>query len=202
MEMVGVEATQGVIAVVRWYLNEAQRFLGKTSTPEHMQDVETGSSSTSGLPLENLGEKFYPSRKKENYMKKAVTALCALSVLAACGGRTANPVMIAQYGDQSKSCKALKFEIMNIQGEIQRLLPKTDKTVQNVALGVAGWFLLVPWFFMDFKNAEATEYEAYRQRYNHLSTLAMSKSCQVETIDLPSVQEVKQKYEEQQKQQN
>jgi len=69
--------------------------------------------------------------------------------------------------------------MINIQGEIQRLLPKTEKTGKNVALGVAGWFLLVPWFFMDFKNAEATEYEAYRQRYNHLSTLAVSKNCQV-----------------------
>ena len=112
-------------------------------------------------------------------MNKTVTALCALSVLAACGGRTPNPVMTTQYGDQSKSCKALKFEMINIQGEIQRLLPKTEKTGKNVALGVAGWFLLVPWFFMDFKNAEATEYEAYRQRYNHLSTLAVSKNCQV-----------------------
>lgn len=135
-------------------------------------------------------------------MKKTVTALCALSVLAACGGRTANPVMIAQYGDQSKSCNALQLEMTNIQGEIQRLLPKADKTGKNVALGVAGWFLLVPWFFMDFKNAEATEYEAYRQRYNHLSTLAMSKNCQVGTMDLPSVQEMKQQYEEQQKQKN
>jgi len=40
-EMVGVEATQGAIAVVGWHLNEAQRFLGKTSTPEHMQDAES-----------------------------------------------------------------------------------------------------------------------------------------------------------------
>jgi len=35
-------------------------------------------------------------------------------------------------------------------------------------VGIAGVFFLVPWFFMDFKNAEAQEHEAYRKRYNHL----------------------------------
>jgi len=129
-------------------------------------------------------------------MKKLLIMFVASSfMLAACGGRTAAPVMIAQYGDQNKSCKALEFEMMTAQNEIQRLLPKTDKTGQNVALGVAGWFLLVPWFFMDFKNAEQTEYEAYRQRYNHLASIAMSKDCGVEPAEFPSVQEMKAEYE-------
>jgi len=75
----------------------------------------------------------------------------------------------------------------DVQAEIQRLLPEKDKTVKNVAPGVAGWFLLVPWFFMDFKNAEAQEYEAYRQRYNHLSRIAQIKNCRLTTVDLPSV---------------
>ncbi len=125
--------------------------------------------------------------------------ISSLLFLTACGGRTPAPVMISQYGDQKKSCEALEFEMTNIQGEIQRLLPKTDKTGKNVALGVAGWFLLVPWFFMDFKNAEQTEYEAYRQRYNHLSVIAMDKQCDVETMDLPSVEELKKAYEDAQK---
>lgn len=128
-------------------------------------------------------------------------AFLAMFTVTACGGRTPNPVMVAQYGDQNKSCKALEFEMMNVQGEIQRLLPKTDKTGKNVALGVAGWFLLVPWFFMDFKNAEQTEYEAYRQRYNHLASLAMSKNCGIEPQDYPSVQEMKEQYEKMQAEQ-
>lgn len=125
--------------------------------------------------------------------------ISAVLVLTACGGRTPAPVMAYQYGDDAKSCKALVYEIKNIEGEIQRLLPKTDKTSKNVALGVAGWFLLVPWFFMDFKNAEQVEYEAYRQRYMHLSSIAMTKNCQVEPMHLPSVQEMKAQYEAQQK---
>jgi hypothetical protein len=137
-------------------------------------------------------------------MKNIVLGLsvCALLSATACGGRTPSPVMVAQYGDQGKSCKALQFEMINVQGEIQRLLPKTDKTGQNVALGVAGWFLLVPWFFMDFKNAEQTEYEAYRQRYNHLASLAMSKNCGVEPQSYPSVQEMKEQYDKAQAEQN
>ncbi len=132
-------------------------------------------------------------------MKKIVNLIICVSIvgLTACGGRTPSPVMIAQYGDQNKNCKALEFEMSTIQGEIQRLLPKTDKTGKNVALGVAGWFFLVPLFFMDFKNAEAVEYEAYRQRYNHLASLAMSNDCGAEVINLPSVQQMKEDYEKQ-----
>ncbi len=132
-------------------------------------------------------------------MKKAVTALCLASLLlSACGGRTASPVMASQFGDERKSCRGLEFEMQSIQGEIQRLLPERDKTGQNVALGVAGAFLLVPWFFMDFKNAEATEYEAYRQRYNHLASIALDKHCDIKPAKYPSVEQMREEYEKQQ----
>lgn len=84
---------------------------------------------------------------------------------------------------------------------MQRLLPKTDKTGQNVALGVAGAFLLVPWFFMDFKEAEQTEYEAYRQRYNNLAMIAMDKNCGIKTEKFLSVDEMKRQSAAQQSQQ-
>lgn len=130
---------------------------------------------------------------------KLIAVLTTIFFLSACAGRTPNPVLISQYGDEQKSCKELGLEMKDIQGEIQRLLPKKDKTGKNVALGVAGAFLLVPWFFMDFKNAEAQEYEAYRQRYNHLSRIAQIKNCRLNTVDLPSVQEMREKHEKQQR---
>jgi len=132
---------------------------------------------------------------------KLIAALTAVCFLAACAGRTPNPVLISQYGDERKSRKALGLEMNDIQGEIQRLLPEKDKTAKNVALGVAGWFLLVPWFFMDFKNAEAQEYEAYRQRYNHLSRIAQVKNCRLTTIDLPSIQQMREEHEKQRRNQ-
>jgi len=51
---------------------------------------------------------------------------------------------------------------------------------------------------MDFKNAEAQEYEAYRQRYNHLSRIAQIKNCKLKTVDLPSIQQMREKHEKQQ----
>ncbi len=137
-------------------------------------------------------------------MKKIITATIVLSImsLSACGGRTPNPVMVSQFGDNEKSCEALVYEIQNAENEIQRLLPKTDKTGQNVALGVAGWFLLVPWFFMDFKNAEATEYQALRQRHQHLTSLAISKKCKVNAQNYPSIEEMKAEYEKNKASQN
>jgi len=130
--------------------------------------------------------------------KRLSVFLILMLATSACGGRTAAPVMAAQYGDTSKNCKALEYEMTAAQNEMNRLLPKSDKTGQNVALGVAGAFLLVPWFFMDFKNAEQTEYEAYRQRYNNLASLAMSKNCKVEVQQYPSVDEMRHEYEKQQ----
>lgn len=130
-------------------------------------------------------------------MRHIISALLIPVMLCACGGRTPSPVMAAQYGDAQKSCRSLEYEMQNIQGEIQRLLPDRDKTGMNVALGVAGFFVLVPWFFMDFKNAEATEYEAYRQRYNHLASIALDKRCDIKPTQYPSVQQMQDAYEKQ-----
>jgi len=138
--------------------------------------------------------------------KKLIAALTIISLLSlamtSCAGRDAMPVMVSQYGDGKKSCSRLEHELQTIQNEIQLLLPKQDKTGRNVALGVAGWFLLVPWFFMDFKNAEAQEYEAYRQRYNHLSAIAIDKSCGLDKEHYPSVHKMKREYEKQKIQEN
>ncbi len=66
----------------------------------------------------------------------------------------------------------------NIETEVNRLVPKTDKTGKNVVLGTAGAFFLVPLFFMDFSQAEQIEINAYRQRYNHLAIVSMEKGCE------------------------
>lgn len=110
-------------------------------------------------------------------MNPRYLVLVAAVLSAACGGRVANPVVVEQYDDSRKGCKALQTEMAGIRQEVSRLLPQTDKTGKNVALGVAGAFLLVPWFFMDMSHAEQEEINAYRQRYNHLSAIAADKGC-------------------------
>ena len=95
--------------------------------------------------------------------------------------------MSSQYGDEKKSCKALRMDLQNTQAEITRLLPDSDKTAQNVILGVTGWFLIVPWFFMDFKDAEGVEVNALRQRYNNLISIAEDKNCGFEAQQIPEL---------------
>ena len=132
---------------------------------------------------------------KEILMKQISKLLIILFVFqtfaAGCAGRTANPVMSSQYGDQNKSCNALRIELSQTEQELRRLLPETDKAGKNTLLGVAGLFLIVPWFFMDFKDAEQVEVNALRQRYNTLTIMASEKKCGFKIAEPPKKEEPK-----------
>lgn len=110
-------------------------------------------------------------------LKAALMSVGVMIFVIGCAGRAANPVVAQQYGDERKTCQALEREMFFIQGEIQRLVPQTEKTGKNTALGVTGFFFLVPLFFMDLSKAEQIEIDAYRQRYNHLLSVAGDKQC-------------------------
>ena len=69
------------------------------------------------------------------------------------------------------------MEIANNEQEIIKLLPYEDATGKNVALGVTGFFLIVPLFFMDFKDAEEAEIKALRRRNQWLRETAYNNSC-------------------------
>ena len=75
-----------------------------------------------------------------------------------------------------------------IEDEIQRLIPQTNKTGANIVLGVTGFFLIVPWFFMDLSKAEQIEIDAYRRRLNQLLIIAGDKGCEVEETESPDSQ--------------
>ncbi|MFM2323041.1 MAG: hypothetical protein RLZZ225_1194 [Pseudomonadota bacterium] len=111
-------------------------------------------------------------------MKKKLTSLFAsLILLSACAGRTPNPVPQHQPGDESLTCNALKLELMNNQTKITNLIPEQNKMAKNIALGVAGAFVIVPWFFMDFSDAERIEIQSYQLRDNWLRNLYAKKKC-------------------------
>ncbi len=114
-----------------------------------------------------------------------VTLLVSYLILVGCAGREAHPVMVQQYGDREKSCDVIEHELGFIEQEISTLAPKTDKTSKNVALGAAGAFLLVPFFFMDLSQAEQIEINAYRRRYNHLLMIAHEKECGIKKDQIP-----------------
>ena len=110
-------------------------------------------------------------------MKKSTIVVAVCFGLSACAGHTPNPVQSYQPGDDRKSCAAIKAELTNTEADIRAKVPDADKTAQNVALGVAGVFLIVPWFFMDLSKADQVELEALRRRYNTLVIMASEKQC-------------------------
>ncbi len=106
-------------------------------------------------------------------------AVASVVLVSACGGKAPNPVAQYQPGDEDRSCQGLKAEISNNEVEVARLLPYEDATGKNVVLGVTGVFLIVPWFFMDFKEGEATELQALRRRNQWLREVASNQDCKI-----------------------
>ena len=125
-------------------------------------------------------------------MTAMIYLLTGVMFFAGCAGREANPIATYMPGDNERSCEGLKVEMSQLDADMRRMLPKTDKGLGNALLGAAGVFLIVPWFFMDFKGADKIEYDAMRNRYNHLLVIAADKRCDVGSAQrIPSIEEVK-----------
>jgi hypothetical protein len=126
-----------------------------------------------------------------------------LLFLAACGGHTPNPVSSYKYGDEELSCDDLQFEMAKVEREIRRKYGEdSSDTGKNVALGVAGAFLLVPWFFMDFSDDEIVEINAYRDRMDVLQRIAYKKQCRAAPEMRESMERLDRAMEEKKQQEN
>ena len=99
------------------------------------------------------------------------------SLVVACAGKTPYPIPQSQAGDQYLNCEQIHLQIQDNQSKMLALVPQQNKMGKNVALGVAGAFFIVPWFFMDFSDAERIEIQGYELRNNYLMSLANSKHC-------------------------
>ena len=122
-------------------------------------------------------------------MKKVICLSLLVSLFfTGCAGREANPVAIYIPGDENRSCEGLVTEMAQIQQQMDILRPKTNKFGTNAAWATAGVFVIFPFFFMDMKDAEKIEYDAFARRYNRLLIMAMEKNC--DTLDLPTVPEL------------
>jgi len=113
-------------------------------------------------------------------MEKLVCVLLIGTIfIAGCAGTEANPIAVYIPGDENKSCNALKAEIANIDKQIKsKKAKKSEKDFSNSLWFVGGFFLIVPWFFMDLKNAEETEVSALQQRKDALIVIAAEKDCE------------------------
>ena len=117
--------------------------------------------------------------------------LVGVMFITGCGGRVANPVDMSLPEDETLSCQGIKLRLDQHDSDMRRILPLTDKTGTNL-ICVAGAFLVVPLFFLDLKGADKIEFDAIRNRYNHLLVIAAEKGCDVGNAErIPSVAEIK-----------
>src|SRR3954468_5157741 len=111
-----------------------------------------------------------------------ILSIVALTVaLAGCAGRAPAPVAVVQPTDRYMDCTAILAEVSGNNERVKQLAAdKGLKTTQNVAAGVAGLFIPVLWFGMDFQGTADTEITALQTRQQYLSTLAEQRRCGAE----------------------
>ncbi len=114
---------------------------------------------------------------------------------AGCAGRTANPLPVYLPGDEKRSCEGYMAEVAQLEADMNRILPDTNKWGYNTLMGAAGVFFIVPFFFMDLKNADKVEWEAMRVRRNRLVVYAAERNCNFgavgKPVPIPSIEEMK-----------
>lgn len=102
----------------------------------------------------------------------------AALISAGCAHTTPNPVALAQVGDDTKTCDAIANEMQQMVNTQTEATGERNKQIGgNVALGIAGAFLIVPWFFMDLGNAATVEEKAAQARYQRLAQMQVDRKC-------------------------
>jgi hypothetical protein len=123
-------------------------------------------------------------------MKKTIASLLIVSmVTVGCASTPANPVPVAQVGDDTKTCDAITNEMQQmISAQQTAASDKNTQVGSNVALGVTGIFLLgIPWFFMDLGGAATVEQKAAQARFQRLQQMAADKRCTNVPVMKPDV---------------
>ena len=112
-------------------------------------------------------------------MKKLLAIVLIASIVSAgCASSVANPVPVAQVGDETKTCDAIANEMQKmVTAQITADGDKDKQIGTNAALAVTGLFLIVPWFFMDLGGAATAEQKAARARYERLEQMQIDKKC-------------------------
>src|SRR5262245_58163753 len=103
----------------------------------------------------------------------------ATVVLANCAGRDPQPIATVQPTDANATCAMIVAEIKANNIKVKELAGEEGgKVAQNVVAGVAGVFIPVLWFGMDFKGAASKEVAALQARQQYLTTLATERCAQ------------------------
>jgi uncharacterized protein YcfL len=110
---------------------------------------------------------------------RAIAGAVVLAVLVGgCAGRSPQPVPVVQAQDRMMDCQAILAEVQANNDKIAALGRESGgKVAQNVAAGVAGLFIPVLWFAMDFQGTTDKETQALQARQQYLTAMAQQRSC-------------------------
>ena len=101
-----------------------------------------------------------------------------LAALTGCVHTTPMPVAESQPGDDTMSCKTIAHKMSEMTTKVSEADSDANGQVaKNVALGVTGVLLIVPWFFMDTSDAHSVEAKAAKARYVRLQEMYDDKGC-------------------------
>jgi hypothetical protein len=112
-------------------------------------------------------------------MNKISALSAVLSVgflLSACAGRAPAPIAVVQPIDDSITCEGIRSEVSANNTRIADLGTEHGlKVAQNVVMGVAGAFFILPLFLMDFQGAAGIDERALQSRNSYLASLAKTR---------------------------
>lgn len=128
-------------------------------------------------------------------LKNLLPVLTAILLISnGCAGRQPQPVLIAENGDDKKSCEEIDSELKNIRQQVEERYPEIKDTEDyNLGVGVLGSLFppLIPFsIFSDIKKADAVELNALQRRNNHLVDVERQNGCGYEH-SIMSVRKVK-----------
>ena len=113
-------------------------------------------------------------------IKKLISSMLVFSFVGmiSCAGRNPVYVPIKNDSDVNMSCDELKNEINATEYTImEKYYQGKKKTSETVGAAVAGYILIIPFFFMDLKKAEYKEMGNLQERRNYLIEEGKSKNC-------------------------
>ena len=112
--------------------------------------------------------------------KNTICAIMCATILVACVGRAPQLIPSVQPNDKRLACNQIEAEIIQRQNSLLDLeTEKANRQKRNIGMGIAGFFLIIPWFFMDLGTAPETEATAINKRLNTLKRYANTKDCDI-----------------------
>lgn len=120
-------------------------------------------------------------------MRKVFTFLLIICLLSSCANqRQPQLVMVKQEKDDLLTCAEIEAKLKGIDISIhQRTTKLHTYSDKDYTLAFLGAFLLVPYFYMDNKDADLKEVVNLVERYNHLVSVSKSKNCPIVREPIP-----------------